>query len=152
MTTKDAPPIAVPKSPGAQPAEQSSRFQVRIRRPQLATPTLSLTLFATTTSLLVGFLLLDQVRPGLNASRADVHWILVVTLLVGTTSTWLTSAFTAFYEPRRLLAVVTGCLAVGSAICAAAPNITVFSVGEVIGSVGFASLGLSLVMLRERLE
>src|SRR5580692_3875240 len=113
-------------------------------------PVVSLCLLVATTAFLMVFTLLGQIGTSLHASRSALNWITIVTVIVGTISTGLFPALGSVLGQRRLMVISMGCLAVGSAISAAAPGVAILIAGRAIASAGLAAAVLSAAIVRER--
>jgi predicted MFS family arabinose efflux permease len=104
----------------------------------------------TTGAVTLNYLLLDQVRRTLEVSLGEIHWILVLALIVATPGSWLICSLSPLLGARKLLVLVTLSCAAGTAICANAPNFKIFFVGQILTSAALVSSGLCLVLLRDR--
>jgi MFS family permease len=120
------------------------------QRDQLLLPVVSLCLLVATTAFLMVFTLLGQIGASLHASRSALNWITIVTVIVGTISTGLFPALGSVLGQRRLMVISMGCLAVGSAVSAAAPGVAILIAGRAIASAGLAAAVLSVAIVRER--
>jgi MFS family permease len=120
------------------------------QRDQMLLPVVSLCLLVATTAFLMVFTLLGQIGTSLHASRSALNWITIVTVIVGTISTGLFPALGSVLGQRRLMVISMGCLAVGSAISAAAPGVAILIAGRAIASAGLAAAVLSAAIVRER--
>lgn len=120
------------------------------RRDRMLLPVVSLCLLVATTAFLMVFTLLGQIGVSLHASRSALNWITIATVIVGTISTALFPALGSVLGQRRLMVISMGCLAVGSAISAVAPDPAVLIAGRAIAAAGLAAAVLSVAIVRER--
>jgi MFS family permease len=118
-------------------------------RDRCLVPVLGLCLLVATTAYLMVFTLLGQIGESLHASAATLSWITIAAVITGTVSSALLPALGSVVGQRRLMAGSLGCLAVGSALSALAPDAAVLIAGRVIASLGLAAAGLSIAIVRE---
>jgi MFS family permease len=118
-------------------------------RDRLLVPSLGACLLVATTAFLVIFTLQAQISASLHASRTAVSWLAIATLLAGTVGTALLPALGSVVGQRLLLTGAMACLAAGSLVSAAAPDVQVLIAGRAVASLGLAAAVLSLAVLRE---
>lgn len=118
-------------------------------RDRCLVPVLGVCLLVATTAYLMVFTLLGQIGESLHASAATLSWITIAAVVTGTVSSALLPALGSVVGQRRLMAGSLGCLAVGSALSALAPDAGVVIAGRVIASLGLAAAALSIAIVRE---
>jgi predicted MFS family arabinose efflux permease len=101
---------------------------------------------------LVIFTLFGQIGASLHASRAGLNWLAIVTAVGGGVGTGIFPPLGAVIGQRRLMVLAMGCLAIGSAISALAPDLALLLIGRVVGSLGVPAAVVAVALLRERLS
>jgi MFS family permease len=83
----------------------------------------------------------------LDASAADVSWVLTATLLAAAVSTPISGRLGDMYGKRRIMLVLLGILVVGSVICAFSTSLIPLIVGRVLQgcAIGVIALGISIL-------
>lgn len=86
-----------------------------------------------------------------DASAADVSWVVTATLLVGATATPVAARLGDMYGKRRLLLACLACLVAGSILCAASTGLLLLLVGRAIQGGAIGVLPLAMAVLRDEL-
>jgi MFS family permease len=119
------------------------------RRDRLLVPAVGLCLLVGTAAYLMVFTMLGQIGASLSVSGPMLGWIVIATIITGTVSAALFPALGSVIGQRRLMVAAMGCLAVGSALSAAAPDALALLIGRVVAAPGFAAGSLSIAIVGE---
>lgn len=87
----------------------------------------------------------------LNASTADISWLVTAYLLAAAVSTPIAGRLGDMFGKRRVLLIVLGLLAAGTLVAALAGNLAVLIAGRVLQGAGGAVLPLAFGIVRDEL-
>jgi len=94
---------------------------------------------------------LEPLRDEFGSTHTEITWVLIGFLLASAVATPVLGRVGDQLGKGRTIAVTTAVLAVGSVVCAVAPNLQVLVAGRVLQGVGGATLPLAFGIIRELL-